>query len=210
MNSNCPFCTEFHNPEDSIWNTKRESLPLCRIIHENEDWVILPPLGSFVPCALLIISKEHYRSCACVPQEKLITLQNIISDVQRVLHTKSSNNILFFEHGPSCCGTKGACCVDHAHINVFPICFDIWHSLPENLQGESLTSINMLYKFSTIEYLWLFDSHQNMVFPTRGIPSQYIRTVIAKRMNVPERWNWNVYLGLEEIQKTMDILGDQW
>jgi len=203
MNELCPFCIEFSNTELSIWNKKRDFLPLNRILFNHNGWNILPPLGSFMAGGLLIVSERHYRCCSVLDHETALSLDEIISRTVRVLENVYKTNILFFEHGTAACDSKGACCVDHAHINVFPVNFDIWEYLPAFKEKYKINSAVELSGYADCDYLWIFDLKSNFVFPVDGIPSQYIRTLITKNMNFPERWNWQDYLGLDEIQATM-------
>lgn len=210
INIDCPFCVELDNPHNSIWNDRRENLPLNRIIFENEHWVVMPPLGSFCVGGLLVLSKVHYPSCAMCPPNVLESLESILKIVKRVLAETYKVNVLFFEHGPSKFGTKGACCVDHAHINVFPIDFDIWNDLPKFPVEEELKGCQDIKKFMDDEYIWLIDNNHNNVYPVSGVPSQYIRTIITKHLGYSERWNWQDYLGLKEIQQTIADLEGKW
>lgn len=211
MKQSCPFCIELENPSLSIWNQKRGNLPLNRIIYENEHWVVVPPLGSFIIGGLLIISKEHYQSCSVCTSEMLDSLDKIVKKVNKVLSKKYyDKKIIFFEHGPATCGTKGSCCVDHAHINVFPINFDIWGKLPKFKDYLKIDSCLNISDIAGKEYLWIFDNNKNLAFPISGVPSQYIRTIITNNYNFPERWNWQDYLGINEIGQTISDLKDLW
>lgn len=208
----CPFCIELKKPELSIWNNKRKILPLNRIIFENEHWVVMPPLGSFQKGGLLIVSKEHFRACSNCREDVLDSLNQIIIEVRCVLSRKYKKEVLFFEHGPSLCGSKGACCVDHAHLNVFPIDFDIWEELPDFPDEIKINQIFDIKRLRGLdkEYIWLIDSTHNSAYPVSGVPSQYIRSVITRHYGYPDRWNWQEYLGLDEIKKTMEDLSHEW
>jgi len=39
-----------------------------------------------------------------------------------------------------------------------------------------------------------------------AVPSQYIRKIIACQVGKRERWNWREYLGLEELNTTLEKL----
>lgn len=206
----CPFCIELKDPRESIWNKKREDLPLNRILYENEYWLVIPPLGSFIVGGLLILSKEHFQSCSVCTVEMLDALDCLISEVNQTLHQQYNKNVIFFEHGPSSCGTKGACCVDHAHLNIFPIDFDIYRQLPDFHESILIKQSRDILKLQGREYIWLFDSRLNVAYPVEGVPSQYIRSLITQNCGFPERWNWQDYLGLEEIKQTMKDLQKYW
>ena len=210
MTETCPFCAEFSNPELSIWNSKRGNLPVDRVLHNENGWKIFPPLGSFIEGGLLIVSEKHFRCCSALDKESALNLDAIILKTNSILKETYKTNILFFEHGSSACQSKGACCVDHAHINVFPINFNIWDYLPEFDSKYAIQSAVRLSEYINDEYLWIFDSQFNYIFPVNGVPSQFIRTIITKTMNIPARWNWQDYPGLEEIQKTISKLSGKW
>jgi hypothetical protein len=170
----------------------------------------MQPLGCFIQGGLLILKEKHFSCCSMIDAEMASSMDSLISRTHEILQKEYKKNILFFEHGPGSCGSKGACCVDHAHINIFPVDFDIWDFLPSFTRGRKIFSVFELHEFENEEYLWLFDNNKNFAFPVSGIPSQFIRTIIAKKMSFPHRWNWQDYLGLDEIKKTMEDLKGKW
>lgn len=204
--SNCVFCDELKNPNDTVWDKLRDDLPLNRKIYEDECWVIVPPLGCFTIGGLLFISKRHISSCSYMNEFEAERLEKLILVINDICVKTLNRDCFFFEHGPGCENTKGACCVDHAHINCFPIENDISNLIPNNGERILTYSLNDIQKAKNKEYLWYKKGENNGTLQiVDSVPSQFIRKVMTKNMNFPERGDWKNYLGLKEIEKTFTL-----
>jgi hypothetical protein len=209
--TDCAFCAELKGSPSSVWNQLRDVLPANRILHKANNWVVMPPLGSFAIGGLLFVSNRHIPSCAELNFDEARELDALIQVVTKFGIDEFKTPYLFFEHGPGCEGTKGACCVDHAHINAFPFKGHIWDLIPDMPAYQSIQSMSELSQLSGHEYLCLRDgSGKAMAYKINGIPSQYIRTIVTKYNGYPERWHWRDYLGLQEIAMTISIFSRIW
>jgi SAM-dependent methyltransferase len=115
---------------------------------------------------------------------------------------------LMFEHAPVTAGEKGTCCVDHAHLNVFPVAVDVH----EHLRRFPHARIDEMRELAARKewnrpYLFLqTNDGRRFVYDAGIVPSQYIRKIVTTELAMPERWHWREYLGLEELKRTVAAL----
>ena len=209
--SNCVFCDEIAGHPRSVWNDLRGDLPANRAVHQSPLWLAMPPLGCFVPGGLLLLLRRHARSCAELDEAEAQELDGLMDQVARLGESLFGAPMIFFEHGPGCNDTKGACCVDHAHVNVFPANIDIWKHIPHLENGVATKRARDMAAFRGGEYLWIRDgSGRSEAYAVEGVPSQYIRSQITKALGIPDRWHWRDYLGLSDIRETLDLYSANW
>ena len=189
----CLFCS------DIIQSNQTKTLPIHqRILYDDGFFVVFPALGHFVPGYLLIAPKEHYVSVSTLPEKIKEDLEQVQTKVKKIL-SEVYGPVIFFEHGPA--SRKGGCCIEHAHVHAVPVHF--------NLDTIELPSrqIQTYTQLPSDEYLFVED-HKGVkqCYQANNLPSQLMRRKIAQQLNIPERWDWGVYEGREEMQKTYDTL----
>lgn len=200
---NCPFC-EYSNGYFEIRGQNFKN----KILFESENFLVFPSLGQIVEGYLLISSKEHYIGIGEVPMQLHQELENVQEKVRNIL-TENYGTPLFFEHGPVSRSKRGGCCIEHAHIHAVPVQMDILNDIADKFQFKKITNYDGLTKqFSKgIPYLFLEENSDRYVFEIPDIiPSQYIRKIIAHKIEKPDRWDWHSCLGLEEMSRTIKKL----
>lgn len=199
----CAFCNDLHRGESA-----QESIA-NRILHETENFLVFPSLGQIVEGYLLIASKAHYISIGAMPSGLYDEFDGMKEKVKKVL-TENYSVPLFFEHGAASKYKRAGCCIEHMHLHAVPVQMNITDFLAEHFEHiriNSYESLKEAYK-KEISYLYVEDNDgERHLFPVReAVPSQYIRKVIASRLGMPERWDWRVYQGMEEIKNTLKKL----
>jgi ubiquinone/menaquinone biosynthesis C-methylase UbiE/diadenosine tetraphosphate (Ap4A) HIT family hydrolase len=202
----CVFCAELSNQPNNLYlQLTQGKLPNSRIVWETDHFVVMPPLGEFIEGGLLIIAKRHISSMALLQDAEFSELEFLMHEIKQAILDIYDSESIYFEHGPSIYGKKGACCVDHAHINVFP--FN--HSIADDLRNIPKTKINSLseIKEASIDDDYLFvqypSGQKELLFP-KNIPSQFIRKIITNILHMPERGDWKNYHGIQEMKHTID------
>jgi pyruvate kinase len=209
-NAGCVFCQEFDGQRASIFHDLTSGAIPSRIIHQTPHFLVFPPLGQFVEGGLLITTREHFISMAELPSSYYGELEALMAETADVLLAHYGCRPVFFEHAPLSPGDKGTCCVDHAHLNVFPVAVDVH----KHLKKFPHAAIDRMEELASPTYrgrAYLFvqggDGRRN-VYQAGIVPSQYIRKIIATALGMPERWHWREYLGLDELKHTMATLSD--
>jgi len=201
----CPFCIEINDIEQSIFRKIAEDKIKNRIIYEDDHFLIMVPLGEFIEGGLLLLSKKHIPSFAYLDKALYSKLTNLINKVIQIMNDLYNIPPLIFEHGPALDKFKGQCCVDHAHLNIFPVAVDL-HPHLKNRMYCRLSDIKELSKFksSSEGYLYVANSKMKHIYDGFDAPSQLIRKIITKEIGMESRWHWRNYLGLDEMIKTIN------
>jgi XTP/dITP diphosphohydrolase len=207
----CPFCAEFENDQSGIFATLMGSRLPSRILYEDEHFLVMPPLGEFMAGGLLLLTREHILSLAHLPTSEFDHLERLLKAIQRVLVKQWGVPPLIFEHGPAPEAGKGVCCVDHAHLNIFPAPVSVHPHLAERMHF-SLADLAGLIKLRRAEFGYLFVQENDgtrRAYDGRHVPTQLVRRIITTQMGLPERWHWRDYLGQEELVATYQALQGQ-
>ncbi len=200
---NCKFCNKFHNPHLSI-NKEYDT-----IIFETENFIVTPTMGSLVEGWLLIISKNHFICAGQTSYSLKKELKGLIEQIKTGLKDLKKN-IFIFEHGPHSSLQSTGCGIDHLHLHVVPLDFNLFKKAQEFYPYKW----NLSDLFSTTEYFEKCSSYLYMQCPSGeeyvtsdlNIPSQFFRRVIAKELNIEEHYDWKKNFGKENIDKTLKIL----
>jgi XTP/dITP diphosphohydrolase len=204
----CPFCAEFENDGSGLFATMMGAQLPSRVIYEDEHFLVLPPLGEFMEGGLLLLSREHVLSFAHLPPDRFDHLERLVQAIQRVVVECWGVAPLVFEHGPAPDAGKGVCCVDHAHLNIFPARVGVYPHLAARMNFP-LGSLCELAKLRRAEFGYLFVQENDgtrRAYDGRNVPTQLVRRIITTQLGQPERWHWRDYLGREELLATYQTL----
>jgi ATP adenylyltransferase len=207
----CPFCTEFDAPEASIFGHMMGDRLPNRVIYEDENFILMPPLGQFMEGGLLLLTREHLLSLAHLRPELFDALERLLTAIRQALMARWGVSPLIFEHGPAPDRGKGLCCVDHAHLNIFPAPVQVHPHLASRLHSE-VGSLADLRKLRRAEFGYLFvqeNDGSRRVYDGQDVPTQLVRRIIAAQMGVPDRWHWRDYPGFDELLATYNALKGQ-
>jgi len=208
-NPDCVFCREFDGHESSIYQQFHGHKLPDRIVHATEHFLVFPPLGQFVEGGLLIATREHLLSMAHLPDAYYDELELLMAETAELLKAHYGCRPLIFEHAPVAAGNKGTCCVDHAHLNVFPVRVEVHERLKTKFPFVSLGGMRQLKAMGQRDQAYLFlqtNAGTRYVYDAGIVPSQYIRRIVTAELGMPERWHWRDYLGLEELERTVATL----
>lgn len=204
----CVFCAELSGDPDSVFEQLSGGLPRDRVVHTSTSFVLLPPLGQFMSGGLLLITRKHIKSMAYLEAGQIPELEDLMSEVTTILHGAYGLNPVFFEHGPGRGGGKSTCCVDHAHLNIFPADVDLMPLLGQ-FPGHAVGSLGDLASLRDNDDDYIFVQHgdgRRTVHFSERFPSQFIRREITRQLGYPERWHWRDYPGIAELRATYDVL----
>lgn len=202
----CVFCVELSGDPGSVFEQLSGGLPRDRVVHMSTSFVLLPPLGQFIEGGLLLLTRNHLKSMAHLDNDQILEMEDLMSEVTTKLREAYGTNPIFFEHGPGRGRGKSTCCVDHAHLNIFPSDVDLMPLL-EQFPGHQISSLNELGSLRDISDDYIFVQHGNgsrTVHFSEDFPSQFIRREITKQLGCPKRWHWRDYPGIAELRATYD------
>lgn len=204
----CVFCVELSGDPDSVFEQLSGGAPSDRIVHISTSFVLLPPLGQFMEGGLLLLTREHVKNMAYLESSQVSELEALMSEVTSTLRGTYGSNPVFFEHGPGRGRGKSTCCVDHAHLNIFPADVDLMPLLRQ-FPGHEICSLGELASLRDNTDDYIFVQHGDgtrTVHFSEDFPSQFIRREITRQLGYPERWHWRDYPGITELRATYERL----
>jgi hypothetical protein len=204
----CPFCTELEGEGQSIFGQMIRDRLASRIIYEDEDFVLMPPLGQFMEGGLLLLTRRHILSFAYLPTALFERLERLLAVIRDQLSSKYDVSPLIFEHGPAPDRSKGVCCVDHAHLNIFPARVTVHPHLAEKM-NRPLGSFAEVSKLRRAEFGYLFVQENDgamRAYDAQLVPTQLVRRIVTSQLGLSQRWHWQDYPGCEELVATYNAL----
>jgi inosine/xanthosine triphosphate pyrophosphatase family protein len=207
----CPFCAEFEQDGLSIFARTMAHRLQSRILYQDEDFVVMPPLGQFMEGGLLLLAREHILSLAWLKPAVFDKLERLLSCIRDSLAQRWGVAPLIFEHGPAPEWGKGVCCVDHAHLNIFPAPVRVAPHL-ETRMSMPISSLCELPRLRQAEFGYLMVQENDgtrRVYDGKDVPTQLVRRIITTQLRFPERWHWRDYLGTDELLATYHALKGQ-
>src|SRR5581483_4637519 len=204
----CPFCIELEGTGQSIFSEMiREQLP-SRVLYQDDDFVVMPPLRQFMEGGLLLLTQQHIPSFACLPPEKFARLEQLLAVIGRELAARWGVRQVVFEHGPAADRSKGVCCVDHAHFNIFPAQVGVHPHLAHRM-SIGLNALHQMSRLRLAEFGYVFVQENDgsmRAYDGQFVPTQLVRRIITTQLGLPQRWHWKDYPGQDELLATYHAL----
>jgi len=195
----CMLCTELARTHGvDPWN-----VPLFA----SDNFVALPSIGALVEGWLLLVPKNHYISIGALPDTLFAELDAFKSFLCSVL-IECYGLTVAFEHGASKERRSVGCGVDHAHLHLVPVSFDLANlALPMLPCGASWSPAGLDDCRSSHQrgedYLYIEQPISFGRIATGDIGSQLFRRVIASGIGSPDGYNWREHPHVERVMATI-------
>ena len=197
----CPFCYELLNPEKNIVNKNR-------VIAQTKHFVVFPTIGGFVNNYQLIVPKEHINCFGELSKVQFSELKNIINWQEKINKNYFNSKYSMFEHGTLRVNDKSGKSIVHAHLHIFPNNKSLLEEICKyNFEIFRINEISDLSKICKEynSYLYYRDiDGQNYIITHLGIPSQFLRKILANSLNI-ENWNWRENPLIDKIEESIDF-----
>lgn len=173
-------------------------------LHQTENFIVLPSLGSIVPGWLLVVPKKPVTRFADLPISVSAELHTLLLFLKSQIEEVFGNSYLF-EHG----GYEGSlisCGVDQAHMHLVPLNFDLLQTSTSQ-KGLSWTKIELNQLPDSLntkkEYLFVSSFSESYMCELNNPESQWFRKLIAEKNDCPEKWDYREHAFPENIKKTI-------
>ena len=179
-----------------------------RPLFRSASFVALPSLGSLVEGWLLLVPKHHFISMGALPVHLADEMQNLRDLVSSQL-TSRYGELCAFEHGPSRPARSVGCGVDHAHLHLVPLNFDLALAagpfLPADVSWSDADRGDCRAAFERgRDYLYLEQPlGRGRIAVHDQFGSQVFRKAIAARLGMPEQFSWREYPQAETVARTI-------
>lgn len=174
-----------------------QRFPVNQIILQNDTTVLIPGLGASTPGYVMLVSKNHVKSLATLSEEELVTIEKELWETIEFLEGYSKD-WLVFEHGANNPEFKSGNTIDHLHIHLVPLDFDITSQAARRLgkdpvRVESLRDLRSAAGRNGGNYVYIKDAtgESHAIF-TEKCPSQFLRRITAEHMDLEVNWNWKL------------------
>jgi diadenosine tetraphosphate (Ap4A) HIT family hydrolase len=203
----CRFCS---HANDTLSGESRVET----VVASTRDFVAWPSVGSLVAGWLLVVPRRHHLALAQLLDEELRDLDEFVDGLRHRLMSTFNGHMYSFEHGPAARGISVGCSIDHAHMHLVPLDFDLavaarsfepqftWQT------GVDLRSLRPRHSAGE-SYLWLRSPDGSTMGTTGGaLPSQYFRRVIAETLGLGEP-DWRLEPRPQVAGRTVSALSAQ-
>lgn len=186
-----------------------------RPILRESDFFVLPSVGSIVPGWCMVVPDEHVTSAAHLTLDQRKVAFSLVNFIGRHLSACFGTPVYWFEHGPARPGSAVGCSVDHAHLHVVPLPFDLPAAAVEDCpeySWEEVTGLaepaSVLSKLAMDDYVIAGAVDRKTCVFTRGgtFPSQLLRRIIARRCGRGDEWNWREHPHYRNAMRTANLL----
>lgn len=179
-------------------------------VFESGNFVALPSLGSLVEGWLLLAPKEHFISMGALPEELVVEMEDMKARISA--HVRNEyGEICVFEHGPAFPSRKVGCSVDHAHLHIVPVTFDIAEAarpfMPHDSEWRtaSWSECREAHRAGK-DYLYFEQPIGFGSISTHGdFGSQVFRKAIASQIGRPDEFNWREHPELDTVARTINV-----
>ena len=180
--TSCRLCPDrlLHTPNE-VWD---------KPLFESQNFVVLPSIGALVEGWLLLVPKKHFICIGALPDSLADEMQEMKHFLCSALQ-QSYGQVCAFEHGPSRANLSVGCGVDHAHLHIVPVAFDLASVakplLPKDLLWTYTGMEGCRIAFRRGEdYLYVEQPiGVGRIATHQGFGSQLLRRAIATQIGVP-------------------------
>ena len=189
----------------------RSAKPWNAPLFETANFRVLVSLGALVEGWVLLVPNEHVLSMGVLPAsqfEEMRRLKESVCDRLEKIYGPTSA----FEHGPGTERRNVGCGVDHAHLHIVPITFDLAAAaapyLPEDSRWEvsDITGCRSAARAGD-DYIYLEQPiNSGRMLHHRDLGSQTMRRAIAAQIGIPDDFNWRTNPQIENVNSTIRAL----
>jgi len=179
QSTQCKYCNVITNGSTEIYDT---------IIEETKNFIVMPSLGSLVKGWLLITPKSHILNSRQLKINERKELNDLITKYSKSSSSLFEKNVAVFEHGAVYQDSIVGCGIDHAHVHIVPVAFD----MEAQVKNSEKTFMELDNSINDDKPYWVFSVNNGPVQFTNTMKhtSQFFRKVIATAINSPESYDY--------------------
>ncbi|MCK9365483.1 MAG: hypothetical protein M0P74_18015 [Syntrophales bacterium] len=201
--TNCRLCSDLlYQGSAKSWNEP---------LFESPNFVALPSLGALVEGWLLLVPKKHFICMGALPDSVATEMQEVKHFLCSVLQ-QYYGQVAAFEHGPSRPNCSVGCSVDHAHLHLVPVAFDLSSAaapfLPKDVHWSAAGLKECRTAFGQGEDYLYFEQPigAGRIARHKDFESQIFRRAIAMQTGAFNQFNWREYPQLPNVSATINKL----
>jgi ATP adenylyltransferase len=194
VNHSCRFCTLRDNVHPTVWDQS-----LAREGNVN----VIPTKGAIVAPWLLIVPTSHVPSAALLPYQEKLSVGRLIGSI-RQMAASAGQKLVIFENGSPYFGADISCGIEHVHIHMLVLDFDLVGKLHSHLprKDEGLEPWSPLATLPNTPYIYVDDGNDQIYFDASNAPSQFVRQLIANASGRADEFHYDLFPHLENATLT--------
>lgn len=209
--TNCYLCADLDRDAQAsgIAQLYGPSILKDAFIWESQDFYITPAPGTIAVGYLILAPKAHVPSFARLSLEQLVEVASIVDHVVKLGKQLGFEQYIAFEHGSVSFHSRGAACVDHAHLHLTPA--PNFSEFREVLQGSFNESLlegiaDLADWPKDTPYVLLTNNATMYCYAAPHAPSQLLRRVLASQWSIGSQWNWRLHPLKENFCETIRVM----
>jgi hypothetical protein len=171
----------------------------------NEEFILTPALGMFVPGYFLVTSKSHRLAIAPISN----SFQALYDETLGL--RRPFGDYMAFEHATSLSAPRAGPCISHAHAHLLPVSESCFEFVLESIPGAKTGNWSDAMDLADEGYVYL--SYRGRSFVASAgtrIRGQWLRRKVAEFLAI-DSWDWSLYYGQDELRQTIERLsGTGW
>jgi ATP adenylyltransferase len=195
LNNTCRFCAMGVHPSQ---------LSCDELLMEEGLVRVVPSKGSIVWPWLLLIPDSHVPSAALLSFGEKESVTKLVEDIrQRAL--ADGKYLTIFENGSPTFGARISCGIDHTHIHMVLLDFDLIEILQKELPVLALSPPPWsIYSDVQVKpYIYVSDGNRSIYFDASNTPSQFVRSIIAKLVGRANEFDYDAFPEEGNVLKTI-------
>lgn len=194
----CRFCRAPNTPASAPWDT---------VMLEHGGFQVMPSKGAMVEGWLLVVPNAHCLSLRELSHASAAQLDAVVeSSIRHVAAHYGAPTL--FEHGAATPGSAFGCGIDHAHLHVVPLPFNLAEQAA-SLGGFDWNVSDAPWRMAEIlsaPYLAVKSPNARWVTATpRSVPRQFFRRVIAQELGRAEQFDYDEFPEIGIVSRTAGL-----
>lgn len=197
VNHLCRFCMLRDKGHSAVWDKN--------LICDGHVQVI-PSKGAIVAPWLLIVPNSHVPSAALLSYEEKFSVGRLIKSIRHMADS-AGQKLVVFENGSPYFGADISCGIEHVHIHMVALNFDLIGELQNHLPKRTggLEPWSSVASIPNTPYVYVDDGNDQAYFDASSAPSQFVRQLIATALGCADKFHYDLFPHTENT-----ILSAEW
>ncbi len=196
LHSGCRFCTMTRTEERAVWDT---------VLDSDGTVEVVPSKGAIVSPWLLLIPSSHVPSSAMLSVAEKQSVARLIDDIRRKACI-AGKHLVVFENGSPYFGSGVSCGIDHVHIHMVALDFNLARTLQERLplMPASAPPWSIWSEIPEKPYIYIDDGEEHIYLDASYSVSQYVRSVVAELAGRSGEFHYDLFPDEDNVIHTID------
>jgi diadenosine tetraphosphate (Ap4A) HIT family hydrolase len=196
VNHLCRFCMLRDKGHSAVWDKS--------LICDGQIQVI-PSKGAIVAPWLLVVPNAHVPSAALLSHEEKLSVSRLIKGI-RHRAASAGQNLVVFENGSPYFGADISCGVEHVHIHIVALNFNLIGELQSYLPRKigGLEPWSSMAPVPNTPYIYVDDGNEQVYFDASTAPSQFVRQLVATAVGRADEFHYDLFPHVENAISTVE------